>query len=79
MYLWMHVIYDVYLMQSQHIIASHDWERERASWSECVQKLEWELGTFCMDQDDKAPGPGGRDVWVGSTFTSDGDYSRCSY
>ena len=58
----MHVIYDVYLMQSQHIPASYDWERERASWSESVQQLERELGAFCMGQNDEAPGPGGGDA-----------------
>ena len=50
----MHVIYDVYLIQSQHILASRDWERERASWSERVQQLEREFGAFHIGQDDKA-------------------------
>ena len=55
-------IYDIYLMQSQHILASRDWKREQASWSEHVQQLERELGAFCMGQDDEAHGPGGGDA-----------------
>ena len=47
----MYVIYDVYLMQSQHILASRDWERERASLNEYFRQLELELGAFCMDPD----------------------------
>ena len=71
----MHVIYDVYLMQSHHNLASHDWEGDQASWSERVQQLERELGAFRMGQDDEAHGPGGGDDWVDSAFAPDSDHS----
>ena len=45
----MHVIYDVYLMQSEYIHASHEWERERASLNELLYQMELELGAFRMD------------------------------
>ena len=45
------MIYDIYLIQSQHIITSRDWEREQAFLNECVRQLELELGAFCMDPD----------------------------
>ena len=38
-------------MESQHIIASSDWERERASLNERVHELELELCVFRMDPD----------------------------
>ena len=50
----MHVIYDVYLMHSEYIHASREWERERASLNECLHQMELELGAFHM-------GPAGED------------------
>ena len=49
----MHVNYNVYLMQTQHILSSRKWERERASLNEHVCQLEQELGAFCIDPNDE--------------------------
>ena len=56
------MIYDVYLMQSQYTLASHEWERERTSLNRRVRQLERELGAFCMDHDDEEHGPSGGDA-----------------
>ena len=45
----MHVIYDIYLMQSEYIHASHEWERERAFLNKRLRQMELELGAFRMD------------------------------
>ena len=58
----LNVIYDVYLIQNQYTLTSHEWDKERISLNECVRQLEQELGAFYMDLDDEAHGPGGGDA-----------------
>ena len=74
----MNAIYDAYLKQSRHILASHECEKDWASWSEHVQQSEQEFGAFCMGLDDEAPDPNGRDAWVDSALAYDGDHGWCA-
>ena len=47
------MIYNIYLMQIEHVHVSREWERERASLNAHIQQLERELVPFRMDQDDE--------------------------
>ena len=78
MYAW-DMIYDVYLMQSEYIHDSHEWERKRASLNARIQQLERELVAFRMDQDDEEHKLGRGEAWVDSALFYDGDHGRYSY
>ena len=56
------MIYDVYLMQSEYVHDSHEWERVWASLNAHIQQLERELVAFHIDQDDEERGPDGGDA-----------------
>ena len=56
------MICDVYLMQSEYVHDSREWERERKSLNAHIQQLERELVVFRMDQDDEEHGPDGGDA-----------------
>ena len=58
----MHMIYDVYLMQSEYIHASREWERERASYREQIDQLHVRLVAFRIYAKDMLPNSGGGDA-----------------
>ena len=49
-------------MQSEYIHASHEWEREQASYREQIDQLHMRLAAFKMDTEDAVLGLGGEDV-----------------